>query len=152
MSKKILQSSCDIPVRSSTKSVNCNRHYSFNGDYTWKGVTVEKYKQKGDDWEGIARQVLIGVSGETAKFHVRYFEIGPGGFSSFEMHNHEHVVIGIRGEGKARLNRRTVDIKHLDVLYIKPGTAHRLFNPYKEPFGFFCVVNARRDRPKSVKK
>lgn len=97
------------------------------------------------------RQVLVGDHGETAKFHLRYFEIGPGGYSSFETHKHEHVVIGIRGRGKAKLNRRVTDIKYLDVLYVNPNTPHRLFNPFEEPFGFFCIVNARRDRPMPVK-
>ncbi len=91
---------------------------------------------------------MIGDCGETAKFHLRYFEIMPEGYSSFETHKHEHVVIGIRGRGKARLNKRNIDIKFLDVLYINPNTPHRFYNPYKEPFGFFCIVNAKRDRPK----
>ena len=115
-------------------------------------MKVEEYKTKSDDWEGIARQVLIGAGGESTKFHLRYFEIKPGGYSSFETHKHEHVVIGIRGRGKARLGRRVVNINHLDVLYINPDTPHRLYNPYDDPFGFFCIVNARRDRPKSLKK
>jgi len=152
MPRKSQYSACDIPVKTDKRGDNRNKYYPFQDNYTWKGVKIEKYKNEGEDWSEIARQVLIGASGETTKFHLRYFEITPGGYSSFETHKHEHVVIGVRGRGRARLNRRTVEINNLDVLYINPDTPHRLYNPYEEPFGFFCIVNAKRDRPKTVKK
>lgn len=128
-----------------------NKMYSFQDGFRWKGVRVEKYKAEGDDWSDIIRQVLIGPSRKSMKFHLRYFELGPGGSSSHETHDHEHVVIGIRGKGTARLNGRNTDIKFLDVLYVKPNAPHRFFNPYDEPFGFFCIVNAERDRPRPVR-
>lgn len=153
MSKKVHYSSCEVPeATDKRRGSNRNRHYPFQDDFTWKGIKVQKYKPGGDDWTEIVRQVLVGACGETTKFHLRYFEIRPGGYSSFETHKHEHVVIGIRGSGRARLNRRCIDIKFLDVLYINSHTPHRLYNPHDEPFGFFCIVNAKRDRPKPVKK
>lgn len=147
-----MHASCDIPLETGSKADNRNRYLPFNGDYTWKGVKVRKYKTAGDDWSDIVRQVLIGARGETVKFHLRYFEIKQGGCSSFETHKHEHVVIGIRGRGRARIKRRHLDINFLDVLYINPYTPHKLFNTKKEPFGFFCIVNAERDRPRQVKR
>lgn len=152
MPKNEQYSSCEIPAKKGRKADNRNRYYPFQSDFRWKGVKVRNYKTKGDDWSEIARQVLIGDRGETTKFHLRYFEIGPGGYSSFETHKHEHVVIGIRGRGKARLNRINMDINFLDVIYINPDTPHRLYNPFGEPFGFFCIVNAKRDRPRPVKR
>ncbi len=152
MLKKGQASSCEILIKADRKTGNRNRYYPFQNNFTWKGVKVQKYKSRGDDWSDIKRQALIGDSGETAKFHLRYFEIMPGGYSSFETHKHEHVVIGIRGRGKARLEKRNIDIEFLDILYINPNTPHKFYNPYKEPFGFFCIVNAKRDRPKILKK
>jgi ribulose-bisphosphate carboxylase large chain len=144
-------SSCETPLTTRGKTGSRNRYYPFQDNFTWKGVKVQNYKSKGSDWSGIVRQVLIGACGESTKFHLRYFEIKQGGYSSFETHKHEHVVIGVRGKGKARLNRRNIYINFLDVLYINPNTPHRFYNPYSEPFGFFCIVNANRDRPKPVK-
>lgn len=151
MSDRTRYSSCEIPVSTGGKKVIRNRLYPFQDNFTWKGLKREKYKTGGDDWAGIARQVLIGPSGAHTGFHLRYFEIEPGGYSSFETHRHEHVVIGVRGKGRVKLNRRTVEVNFLDVLYMKPHTPHRLYNPYREPFGFFCIVDAKRDRPRSVK-
>ncbi len=129
-------------------SSNKSRLYEFKKNFKWKSVTVEKYKLKGKDWSDIIRHTLIGGRGETAKFHLRYFEIASGGKSSFEMHRHEHVVICIRGKGKAVVDKKVYDIKPFDTLYISPSTPHQLKNLFKKPFGFLCIVNAKRDRPK----
>ena len=150
MPRKQNYSSCDMPVKPAGKTARRNRICSFQEGFRWKGVKVERYKSAGSDWSHIIRQVMIGSCGETTKFHLRYFEIGPGGDSSFETHGHEHVVIGIRGKGKAKLGRRNLDVTFLDVLYIKPHASHRLYNPFDEPFGFFCIVDAKRDRPRPV--
>lgn len=121
------------------------------GNFKWKGVKVEKYKRQDGGWAAISRNVLIGSRGESAKFHLRYFEIAPGGYSSLERHRHEHVVVCIRGKGKVVIGKKSHSIGYLDTAYIAPDTVHQLRNPYEEPFGFFCIVNAVRDKPKTVK-
>lgn len=130
------------------KRLNVTRLYKHRGDYTWQGIETEVYKPKGGDWADIVRRVIVGAKGESARFHFRYFEISPGGHSSFERHRHEHVVICVRGRGKVQTDRKMNTIGFLDTLYISPDTPHQLSNPFSEPFGFFCIVNARRDRPK----
>ncbi len=94
---------------------------------------------------------MTGDRCERTKFHLRYFEIEAGGYSSLETDKHEHVVVCIRGRGEASLKRRNTDIGFLDILYFDPGAPHRLFNPYDEPFAFFCIVDAERDRPRPLK-
>lgn len=130
------------------KAANPDRLYKHRGDHTWKGVKTEKYKPTGNGWADIVRRVIIGSHGESAGFHLRYFEISPGGYSSFEKHRHEHVVICIKGKGKALTGKKKHTLQFLDTLYIAPNTPHQLSNPFSEPFGFLCIVNAKRDRPK----
>lgn len=129
-----------------------NKIYRYKGNFKWKGIKTEKYKQDGGVWSAIARNVLIGNHGETCKFHLRYFEIEPNGYSSLEKHRHEHVVVCIRGMGKVLIGKKSYTIKYLDTVYIAPDTVHQLSNPYDEPFGFFCIVNAKRDKPKEMQK
>jgi ribulose-bisphosphate carboxylase large chain len=131
---------------------NKNKIYRHKGACIWSGTRTERYKQKDGEWSDISRNVLIGNSGESAKFHLRYFEIAAGGFSSLEKHSHEHVVICIKGKGKVVTGEKSHVIKYLDTLYIAPNTVHQLSNPYGGPFGFFCIVNADRDKPKLIKK
>jgi ribulose-bisphosphate carboxylase large chain len=171
MRKKAAQSEIeiDIAVRSNKSSFcnwtgrstarkpeNKNKIFRYKGNFKWSGVKTEKYKQKNGaqkdkNWSSIARNVLIGNSGETCKFHLRYFEIEPGGYSSLESHKHEHVVICIRGKGKIRMNNKYYSLNYFDTAYVAPNIVHQLTNPYDEPFGFFCIVNAKRDKPKHLK-
>jgi quercetin dioxygenase-like cupin family protein len=124
--------------------------FKHRGDFAWKGIKDEPYKIVGSGWSRIVRKVLIGSHGESAKFHVRYFEISPGGYSSLEHHRHEHVVICVQGEGVVRTGRTKRKMGFMDIVYISPNTVHQLANPFQNPFGFLCIVNSKRDRPKIV--
>jgi quercetin dioxygenase-like cupin family protein len=145
-------SSCEIGGAQKTATAGPNRTalYRHKGEMTWSGVKEEPYKTKGNEWSNIVRRVLIGSHGESTKFHVRYFEIAPGGCSSLERHRHEHVVICVRGEGFVRTGKKKSKMEFMDTLYISPDTVHQLSNPLDAPFGFLCIVNAKRDRPKIV--
>jgi len=144
------ESFCDWREKS-VKSVKVSDRSTIfrykKGRYAWKGVKTEAYKTLKGDWAKIIRRNLIG-DGLKTKSHVRYFEINSGGQSSFEKHRHEHIVIGIRGTGKVQLDKRQHKIKFLDVVYVSSNTPHQFINPYKEPFGFICIVPVKRDRPK----
>jgi len=111
----------------------------------WAGIKSFPYKHKKGKWSSIKRFPL--ASSNSMKFEVRYFEITPGGCSSLEYHNHVHVVICVKGKGRLRLGNRYKILKYLDIAYIAPNEIHQLSNPYKETFGFFCIVDAERDRP-----
>ncbi len=146
-------SSCEIGgPRKAAGKANKTALYRHKGEMKWKGVKEDPYKTKGDEWSNIVRRVLIGSHGESTKFHVRYFEIASGGCSSLERHRHEHVVICVRGEGLVQAGKKKSRMQFMDTLYISPDTVHRLSNPFDEPFGFLCIVNAIRDRPKIVKE
>lgn len=130
------------------KGASVMRH---RGDFSWTGVKTERYKSPDGTWADVTRRVLVGSRGEKTRFHLRYFEIGPGGYTTLERHGHEHVVVGIRGRGRCTVGKRSYEIGFLDTLHIGPEAPHQLENPFDEPFGFFCLVNAERDRPKTLK-
>jgi quercetin dioxygenase-like cupin family protein len=150
MKKEI--SFCDLSAQGKRKSKppNKTRLFRHKGNFTWQGIKTEKYKTDGSNWADIIRMVLIGSHHESAQFHLRYFEISPGGYSSFEKHQHEHVVVGIRGKGKVFCGNKNYELNFLDTLYMAPNTPHQLRNPFDEPFGFLCIVNAKRDKPKII--
>lgn len=118
-------------------------------DYRWDGVEPERYKAEDGGWAAIARQVLI-AGNPGAGFDVRYFEIAPGGRSSLEKHAHAHVVIGVRGRGQVLLGGELRDIGFLDIAFTAPEDPHQLLNPFEEPFGFICLVDHERDRPRPL--
>ena len=47
----------------------------------WLGVALENYKPEAENpsWQGVTRTELVGRRQESPKFHVRYFEVSPGG-------------------------------------------------------------------------
>ncbi|NLE00275.1 MAG: cupin domain-containing protein, partial [Fibrobacter sp.] len=98
-------------------------------------------------FSGITRTELTGKFGEKTSFDLRYFEIEPYGFSSLEKHIHEHVIIGVRGNGTLIKGDKEVQISVHDIAYIAPLEKHQVRNNNREPFGFFCIVDHDRDRP-----
>src|SRR5216684_1409143 len=91
----------------------------FLGGFRWDRVETEPYKisaHKGGEFCGASRQVLIGKNGEPVNFHVRYFELQPGGFTSLERHHHCHVVIGARGRGRVQVGNLQYQLRPFDVI------------------------------------
>jgi ribulose-bisphosphate carboxylase large chain len=149
-------SSCDWRTRPASakrgeKAAGKVRVHRHRKDFSWSGVKTERYKSRDGTWHAVLRRVLVGEKGENVKFNLRYFELSPGGYTTLEQHRHEHVVIGVRGSGTCRASGKTYNVGFLDTLYIPPMATHQLINTSDEPFGFFCVVDARRDRPKAIK-
>lgn len=131
---------------------NHSKVFKKRGPATWEGVEPEVYKTDSETWKGITRQELIGKRGESPRFHVRYFEIAPGGYSTLEQHEHEHVVVPIRGRGEAQFGCYIYNVVPHDVVYVSPSDPHQFRCPddATEPFGFLCMVNAERDRPQAL--
>jgi len=128
---------------------NHSKVIRHGGDFDWQGVALEAYKATTESWAGISRRELVGKRGESARFQVRYFEIEPGGYSTLEKHEHEHVVIPIRGVGEAQFGCYIYRVGFGDVVYVAPNDPHQFRTPddADEPFGFLCIVNAQRDAP-----
>ena len=126
-------------------------HKLESGKY--ENANVKEYKVKTDvnsvSWSKISRINLIGQFGEPCRFHLRYFTIEPGGYSSFEKHKHIHAVICESGKGLVLLSDKWHEINAGDVVYIGSETAHQLRckEDSHESFNFFCIVDSERDKP-----
>jgi quercetin dioxygenase-like cupin family protein len=143
-----IPSSCEVgagaaPGAAPTRS----RVLRWQPGFRWEGVPTVAYKAPADHWCGIVRTVLAGDRGEQTMFHVRYFEIEPGGHSSLEHHGHAHIVVVLRGRGEVKLGDRQDQLGFGDVVYVAPNDVHQFRNPFEDPFGFLCVVDAHRDAP-----
>lgn len=118
-------------------------------DFRWRSVPVKPYKNQHEFFKDVTRQTLLGEGeGESAlKFLTRYFEVQPGGYSSFERHEHPHSILILRGTGCVKLGEETHDIGPFDCVYVSPGTWHQFAATGSEPLGFLCVVDRERDQP-----
>jgi ribulose-bisphosphate carboxylase large chain len=146
------RSSCEVDAAAG-QGVRGSRVLRFQSDFRWEGMPVAEYKHPAAHWCGVQRVGLVGENGEATRFHLRYFEIAPGGFSSFESHAHEHAVVVLRGRGEVRLGETVHALGFGDTVYVAPHEAHQFRNASaSEPFGFLCVVDAERDRPMPLAK
>ncbi len=118
-------------------------------DFHWESVEPKAYKDPDAKWADVTRHGLVGPDTDAA-FHVRYFEVGPDGYTTHERHRHEHVVVAIRGSGEVRLEDRWEPIGFGDVVYVAANAPHQFRAVGDEAFGFLCIVDAERDRPISL--
>ncbi|MDQ7818959.1 MAG: cupin domain-containing protein [Armatimonadota bacterium] len=123
--------------------------------FRWPQVPAEVYKfatgdARGMGWRGVVRVTLAGPPAVPSVFELRYFEIASGGYSSLEKHRHPHLIVVLRGRGRALVGDRVVDLRPFDLLRVPPGVPHRWINEADEPFGFLCPVDAQRDPPQPV--
>lgn len=113
--------------------------------FAYPDVAMTSYKDEPGTWVAVTRRVL--ASGSSTTFETRYFEVAPGGYTSFERHGHEHVVVVLRGQGRVRLGDDWSEIGPGDVVNVRSHTPHQFVNSGDEPFGIVCVVDRERDRP-----
>ncbi len=113
--------------------------------HEWPDLEVREYKDRPDTFLDVTRRNLYAK--DDSRFEVRYFEVAPGGFTSFEMHEHEHFVVVLRGRGKVRLNEEWSEIDLNDTVQVGAMVPHQFRNEADEPFGILCVVDRDRDRP-----
>lgn len=104
----------------------------------------------GAAWRDVVRHTLLGGAGEPVAFQLRYFEIGPGGYSSLEKHRHVHAAVVLRGRGRVVVGRDVFDVAPFDLVYVPPAVPHQFVNFGPEPFGFLCPVDADRDPPQPL--
>lgn len=116
------------------------------GEYRWEGVDVYPYKEDGTHFKTITRQTLF--EGEhDLPVEFRYFEVGAGGHSTLERHDHSHVVMVIRGSGEVLVADEVFEIGLHDLIKVPPQTWHQFRATKDEALGFLCIVSTDRDRP-----
>jgi quercetin dioxygenase-like cupin family protein len=112
----------------------------------WAGVGVLQYKAEGSaPFKDITRQTLF--DDPDLRCQVRYFEMGAGGYSTLERHEHVHAVMILRGSGQCMVGDRVFAVNERDLVNIPGMTWHQFRASAEAPMGFLCVVNQERDRP-----
>jgi S-methyl-1-thioxylulose 5-phosphate methylthiotransferase len=121
-------------------------HRRAQRGYRWEKVECLPYKE--DDralFQAVSRQILFSdpdLAGE-----LRYFEVGPGGYSSLERHEHMHGVLILRGRGHCLVGNQVRAVATHDLITVPAWTWHQFRATSDEPLGFLCMVNATRDKP-----
>ena len=119
-------------------------HPTENGELRWQDVPVRAYEPENSNAERATRQILIGPEENSPHFHMRYFAVQPGGHTSLDQHPHDHGVYVLHGRARLCLGDREHELHTGDVVYIPGNELHQFFTLGEEPFGFLCIVPAKR--------
>jgi quercetin dioxygenase-like cupin family protein len=112
----------------------------------WREVDVLDYKRDNSaPFRDVTRQVLFDQPSLACQ--LRYFEVGPGGHTTLERHEHAHAVVIERGQGRVLVGDAIHDLAPHDLVHVPPMTWHQFVAAADAPLGFLCMVNAARDRP-----
>lgn len=118
----------------------------YRGEFRWESVPVEAYKEEGERFRHVSRQVLFGPGSELAG-ELRYFEVAPDGHTSLERHEHPHAVMILRGAGRVLVDRQVHAVRPYDLVRIGSRSWHQFRADPDAPLGFLCLVDRERDRP-----
>ena len=114
------------------------------GELRWQNIPVRAYGPENSSAAKATRQIMIGADEGSDNFHLRYFAVQPGGYTSLDQHAHDHGVYVLHGRARLRLGEEEHEIGAGDVVYISGYEIHQFFTLGQEPFGFLCIVPARR--------
>ncbi|WP_054683775.1 cupin domain-containing protein [Rhodothermus marinus] len=129
-----------------TLPATLRRFQATDEGFRWEMVPLKHYKPEGTHFRDITRQVLFGPeSGLPAE--LRYFEVEPGGYSTFERHEHVHAVLILRGRGRAIVGEQLIEVQPFDLIHVPAWTWHQFQAAEDEALGFLCMVAVDRDRP-----
>jgi quercetin dioxygenase-like cupin family protein len=115
-----------------------------DGELRWQDVPVRAYGVGDSKADRATRQILVGMEEQAGHFHMRYFAVQPGGYTSLDQHVHDHGVYMLHGRALLRLGDEEHELQTGDVVYIPGNEVHQFFTVGDEPFGFLCVVPAKR--------
>ncbi|HSM51799.1 MAG TPA: cupin domain-containing protein [Thermoanaerobaculia bacterium] len=116
----------------------------------WERVEERPYKERGEEFRGVGRHLLVGGGDPGLAAEVRYFSVAAGGWTSFERHGHAHAVVVLTGRGRVRLGGEEHPLAPFDLVYVAPETPHRFSADPASPLGLLCIVDRDRDRPRPV--
>jgi quercetin dioxygenase-like cupin family protein len=83
---------------------------------------------------------LIGEGDKAPNFAMREFEVAPGGHTPRHMHDYEHEVFVLAGNGVVMDGDQERPLKAGDVVFVSPNDVHQFRNTGSETMRFLCLI------------
>ncbi len=90
--------------------------------------------------EKVTVRWLISAKDGAPHFAMRLFEIEKGGHTPLHVHNSEHEVFIIEGNGALYRDGKEIPLVQGTAVYIPPGETHQFINKGRNPFKFLCMI------------
>lgn len=113
-----------------------------------KVAAITDVEQKPVEMPGATQtsmRMLVGPAEGAKNFHMRHFEVAPGGHTPHHQHDYEHEILILRGSGVARSDAGERALKAGDVIWVPPMEMHQFRNTGSTPLEFICLIPAPMD-------
>jgi quercetin dioxygenase-like cupin family protein len=110
-----------------------------------KVQSIESHAQQAVEMAGAAdvkMRMLIGPQENATVFHMRHFEVAPGGHTPHHQHDYEHEIVVLKGQGLARSAQGDRPIHAGEVIWVPPNEMHQFQNTGPQPLEFVCLIPA----------
>lgn len=94
--------------------------------------------------EKVRMRMLIGPDEAAPTFHMRHFEIQPGGNTPHHTHDYEHEVLILKGRGHVKSPAGDQPFEPGCVVWIPANEKHQFCNTGGEPVEMICLIPAPR--------
>ena len=94
---------------------------------------------------GAKMRMLVGPAEGAGVFHMRHFEVEPGGFTPHHQHDYEHEILVLKGAGVAQSASGERSFQAGDVIWVPPNEMHQFKNTGSDPLEFICLIPAPQD-------
>jgi quercetin dioxygenase-like cupin family protein len=94
---------------------------------------------------GAQMRMLIGPEEGARNFHMRHFEVAPGGHTPHHQHDYEHEILILKGQGVARSPQGDRPCSAGDVIWVPANEPHQFQNAGSEPRECICLIPAPHD-------
>jgi len=110
-----------------------------------KVESIDHHEQTDVDMEGasgVRMRMLVGPQDGAPNFHMRHFEVEPGGHSPHHQHDYEHEILILKGHGVAKSEQGDRPFKAGDVIFVPANEKHQFQNGGDDPLEFICLIPA----------
>jgi len=92
------------------------------------------------DAAGVTIRQLLAENVDAKKFHMRMFEVQPGGHTPFHTHDWEHEAFILQGTGKLVSEQGDKPFEAGDAIWVPPNEKHQFKNDGSEVVRFLCLI------------
>jgi quercetin dioxygenase-like cupin family protein len=115
--------------------------------FHYKNVTAENAEGKSSK---VKVRWLINKEIGAENFAMRMFEIEQGGYTPFHIHNWEHEVFILEGEGLLIADDEERFFRAGDVVFISPNEKHQFRNTGKSLVKILCLIPYRKEETEKI--
>lgn len=98
-----------------------------------------------DGASNVRMRMLIGPNEGAPTFHMRHFEVAPGGHTPHHQHDYEHEILILKGQGVVKSESGDRPFQSGDVIFMPANEKHQFQNTSSAPCEFICLIPAPQD-------